>query len=106
MLRFLAAILLSAVPFSMGHAQPSAAGGTAAAGSTDAPSCVWSSRSFGLNAPVLRGAERCPAVCRGRQMGGDSGIHFRRECQAVRKFPRHGPEVVRPGGPPAGYVLD
>jgi hypothetical protein len=50
MLRFLAAILLSAVPFSVGHAQPSAAGGTAAAGSTEAPTCVWSSRSFGLNA--------------------------------------------------------
>jgi hypothetical protein len=48
MIRFLSALFLSAVPCGVAYAQT--AGGTAAAGNTEAPSCVWSSRHFGLNA--------------------------------------------------------
>jgi hypothetical protein len=48
MIRFLMALLLSAAPFAVAHAQT--AGGTTATGSTESPHCVWASRHFGLNA--------------------------------------------------------
>jgi hypothetical protein len=47
MIRFLTVLSLSAVPCAAAYAQT--AGGTAP-GNTEAPSCVWASRHFALNA--------------------------------------------------------